>query len=95
MTEITQPQDVDESAHESHVQQGIAKHHEDPLIQVELQGCPNFVPRMMVARSTLDEQKLTIPYGNGYDHFVFDSYITRNGHLVPVFTWVDRTRIAE
>lgn len=95
MTEITPQPPVDQAERDAHAERGAAKYQEDPLVQIELQGCPNVVPRMMVARSTLDEQRLKIPFGNGYDHFVLDSYITRNGHLVPVFTWIDRTRIAE
>lgn len=95
MTEITSWQDVDPTEAEEHVEQGSANHHEDPLVQIELQGCPNPVPRMMVARSKLADEKLKLPFGNGYDHFVFDRYITRSGQLVPVYTWVDRTRIAE
>lgn len=93
MTKITHRQDAENAEREAHWE--ITKHHKDPLVEIELQGCPNAVPRMMVARSTLAEEKLKIPYGNGYDHFVFDSYITRNGNLVPVYTWVDSTRIAE
>lgn len=102
MTEITQRQAFDqaertaESAERAaHVQQEIGKHHHDPLIRIELTGCPNLVPRMMIPRSRLSEEKLKIPFGNGYDHFVLDSHISRNGHLVPVFAWVDRTKIAE
>lgn len=72
-----------------------AQREHDPLIQIELTGCPNAVPRMMVARSRVDQGTLKMPFGNGYDHFVFHSYVNRNGNLVPVFTWTDRTRIAE
>lgn len=68
---------------------------EDPLVQVELTGCPSIVPRMMIARSKLAQGNLKVPFGNGHDHFVFDSYVTRDGELIPVFVWTDRTRNAE
>ncbi|MQA63982.1 MAG: hypothetical protein GEU86_21525 [Actinophytocola sp.] len=95
MTEITSRQDGGPTEAEAHAEPATTSHREDPLVQIELQGCPDAVPRMMVARSKLADEKLTLPFGNGYDHFAFDRYITRNGQLVPIYTWVDRTRIAE
>lgn len=68
---------------------------EEGLIAIELVGCPNSVPRMMVSPKVMDEGKLKIQFGNGYDHFVFDYYSFKEGQRVPVFSWVDRTRIAE
>lgn len=68
---------------------------QEPLVEVELTGCPDAVPHLMVARSRLDQGRLKIPFRDGYDHFDFDSYITRNGNQVPVFVWSGRTKIAE
>lgn len=85
MTEITHPR----GAEETQAAGG------DGLIAIELVGCPNSVPRMMVSRKVMAEGKVKIPFGNGYDHFEFDSYATRDGQPVPVFAWTDRTRIAE
>jgi len=67
----------------------------EPLLPAELRGCPATVRGVMVTRAQVAEGRLKIPCANGYDHFEFDSYITRNGRLVPVFAWIDRTRIAE
>lgn len=67
----------------------------EPLVHVELTGCPNVVPRMLVPRSTLTEGKLKISFGAGHDHFVLESCISQSGESVPVFTWAYRTRIAE
>lgn len=67
----------------------------DDLISIELVGCPNSVPSMLVSPKVMAEGKITIPFGNGYDHFVFDYYTFKEGQRVPVFSWVDRTRIAE
>lgn len=79
MTEITDPGPVQSEG----------------LISIDLVGCPNSTPSMMVSPNVVAEGKIRIPFGNGYDHFVFDYYTFRDGQQVPVFSWVDRTRIAE
>ncbi|GAA5129856.1 hypothetical protein GCM10025762_62510 [Haloechinothrix salitolerans] len=61
----------------------------------ELRGCPFAAPGVMVTRAQVADGRLKIPCANGYDHFEFDSYVTRNGRLIPVFAWTDRTRVAE
>ncbi len=67
----------------------------DDLVSIELSGCPNPVPRMLVHRNVIAEGRFKIPFRNGYDHFVFESYATRDGQEIPVFVWTGRTRVAE
>ncbi len=67
----------------------------EPLMPAELRGSPFAAPGVMVTRAQVASGRLKIPCANGYDHFEFDSYVTRNGTLIPVFAWIDRTRVAE
>ncbi len=67
----------------------------DGLVSIELSGCPNPVPRMLVHRNVIAEGRFKIPFRNGYDHFAFESYTTRDGQEIPVFVWTGRTRVAE
>ncbi|WP_034268584.1 DUF5988 family protein [Haloechinothrix halophila] len=67
----------------------------EALMPAELCGSPFAVPGVMVTRAQVADGTLKIPCANGYDHFEFDSYVTRNGTLIPVFAWTDRTRVAE
>lgn len=65
------------------------------LISIELAGCPDPVPRMLVRREVIAAGRFKIPFRNGYDHFEFDHYTIRNGQETPVFAWTCRTRVAE
>ncbi|MPY80888.1 MAG: hypothetical protein GEV04_21110 [Actinophytocola sp.] len=67
----------------------------ESLVPAELRGSPFAAPGVMVTRAEVADGRLKIPCANGYDHFEFDSYVTRNGELIPVFAWTDRTRVAE
>lgn len=67
----------------------------ETLMPAELRGSPFAAPGVMVTRTQVASGRLKIPCANGYDHFEFDSYVTRNGTLIPVFAWIDRTRVAE
>lgn len=67
----------------------------ETLIPAELRGSPFAMPGVMVTKAQVADGRLKIPCANGYDHFEFDSYVSRNGTLIPVFAWTDRTRVAE
>lgn len=68
---------------------------EQPKVEAELVGCSGLGPRMAVERTAVEEGRLKVQFGAGYEHFDLDHYIERDGEPVPVFVWTDRTWIAE
>lgn len=100
MTEITSGEASESAAREMGVGDGgtaseSSRPELEPLVPVELTGCPSLVPRMLVPQARVEQGELKIPFGNGYDHFDFRSYADKNGQRVPVFAWTGRTKIAE
>jgi len=65
----------------------------DELVEVVLEGGPREIPRIMKVAGDASEDRIKIPWGNGYEHFELDEPAS-NG--VPKrFRWTMRTCIAE
>jgi hypothetical protein len=66
-------------------------------IKVVLSGGPESFP--MVRRVHLAdslESSIKFPFGAGYEHFRhIGDFTSMDGETLPVFTWFDRTAIAE
>ncbi|MBO0913299.1 DUF5988 family protein [Streptomyces laculatispora] len=65
-------------------------------IRVMLSGGPEESPSTWEVTSLKGETRVTVPRGNGYEHFEFaDHYAEFGGELLPVYRWIYRTYIAE
>ncbi|MGW7001524.1 DUF5988 family protein [Streptomyces sp. NPDC054933] len=63
---------------------------------VVLAGGPDGTPRVWAAPAEEDQDRITVPQGNGYEHFEFGGeYSELAGEQVPVYQWCYRTFIAE
>lgn len=63
---------------------------------VFLKGGPSDIPEIQEVRSGSIESRLTIPRGNGYEHFeITQDFADVGGVLMPVYQWSYRTAIAE
>ncbi|MEV5302939.1 DUF5988 family protein [Amycolatopsis methanolica] len=65
------------------------------FVEVELVNEHDEVTTLSVDDASLRQGTLKIQVGNGYDHFVLARREVRDGRTVPVYSWIQRTRIAE
>jgi hypothetical protein len=63
---------------------------------VFLKGGPSDIPEIQEVKSGSTAGRLTIPRGNGYEHFeITQDFKDVGGVLMPVYRWSYRTAIAE
>jgi hypothetical protein len=67
---------------------------DDSTIDALLEGGPADIPApMRRCRARLDDEKIKLPWGSGYEHFVRRP--EDDDVPLTVFYWVGRTKIAE